>query len=90
MLIRSGLSPAVTSSAAALSGPTPEAARRAGLVCAQRRRILVSSWLISVVEGLVSAGQVPQGPLRVCGCGVCFTGTERCTDSYVCSDIGAP
>ena len=41
------------------------------------------------VKGLISAGQVPQGPLGIRGGGLCFTGTERCADSYVCSDIGA-
>lgn len=35
--MRRGLSPAATKSAAALWGPTPDAARSAGLVCAQRR-----------------------------------------------------
>ena len=48
VFIRPGLSPAVTSSAVALSGPTPEAVRRAGLVCAQRPRICLSTCVISV------------------------------------------
>ena len=47
VLIRPGLSPAATSSAAAVLGPTPGAASRAGLAREQRRRISVLSWLIS-------------------------------------------
>ena len=46
-LIRSGLSLAAASSAEAVSGPTPLAARRAGLASAQRRRMSALSWLIS-------------------------------------------
>ena len=45
--IRPGLSPAATSSTAAVSGPTPLAANRAGLARAQRRRISASSSMIS-------------------------------------------
>ena len=50
--MRSGLSPAAISSAAALSGPTPWAARSAGLVLAPRRRLIsTSSSAISAYRG---------------------------------------
>ena len=47
---RLGLSPAVTSKAAAVSGPTPGAESSAGLAREQRRVISLSSSLISVVS----------------------------------------
>ena len=56
--IRPGLSPAATSSAAAVSGPTPVAAKGAGLASAQRRRISIVEFCDFCVEGLVSAGEV--------------------------------
>ena len=46
--MRSGLSPAATNRAAAVSAPTPEAANSAGLTWAQR-------WLIWVVSSVISA-----------------------------------
>ena len=46
--MRSGLSPAVTNRAAAVSAPTPEAANSAGLTWAQR-------WLMSVSSSVISA-----------------------------------
>ena len=46
--IRPGLSPAATSRAAAVSGPTPSVANNAGFAFAQRRRISTSSSAISV------------------------------------------
>src|ERR1039457_1848648 len=44
---RSGLSPAATSSAAAVSGPTPNRARRSGAVASKRDSIFSSSSAIS-------------------------------------------
>ena len=48
--MRWGLSPAVTSSAAATSGPTPQAPSRAGLACSQSSSSSASSWAISPVR----------------------------------------
>ena len=55
--MRSGLSPAVMSSAAAVSAPTPRAASSAGLARAQSWLIWVSSSSISAGERLIPAGQ---------------------------------
>ena len=50
VFIRPGLSPAATSRAAAVSGPTPVAANNAGFALAQRRRMSLSSWVISALR----------------------------------------
>ena len=49
---RSGLSPAVTSQAAAVSGPTPQTSRSSGTVAARSAAIRSSSSASLVVERL--------------------------------------
>ena len=48
--MRWGLSPAVASSAAATSGPTPQAPSRAGLACSQSSSGSASRWAVSPVR----------------------------------------
>ena len=50
VVMRSGLSPAVINSAAAVSAPIPGADKSAGLTRTHRRRISVSRSLISAVS----------------------------------------
>ena len=64
--IRSGLSPAATSSADATSAPTPRAPSSAGLACSHSRSSSASSSSISVLTGVwrvfcVLAGQRGRG-----------------------------
>ena len=78
--IRSGLSPAATNRTAAVSGPTPGAASRAGFAVGAETPDLGFEFCDLGVEGPIAAGQMAQRLLRVRDGAACFTRTQAGAD----------